>query len=89
MFKALVGGYGLLGVEGNALNILGRSGLDMLFVLAFAAGIALSFPWFKKIERENRRIPVVVKSVCSAGLLALSIILIEVGAYNPFIYFRF
>ena len=89
MFKALVGGYGFFGLEGNAMNILGRSGLDMLFVLAFVAGVTLAFPWFKKFERDNRRLPTVVRSACSAGLLVLCIILIEIGAYNPFIYFRF
>ena len=89
MFKALVGGYGFFGLEGNAMNILGRSGLDMLFVLAFVAGVVLAFPWFKKFERDNRRLPTVVRSACSAGLLVLCIILIEIGAYNPFIYFRF
>jgi alginate O-acetyltransferase complex protein AlgI len=62
---------------------------DTRFYIFFAAAIAFSFPWWRKIK-----IPENVVTVCAKYVLLLAMFLLSFGtlatdAYNPFIYFRF
>ena len=89
MFATLFGAHGL---TGSALvRTLGQSGVDMVFVAAFVIGCTASFPWFVKSRERllNKKPVALVCCVASFLLLAACVLLMETGAYNPFIYFRF
>lgn len=97
--KAMFGGYGAEGTNlmQPALIQIKNAGVNTVFLLAFAAAILFStpiLPWIKGKLAAGKETP--LKTVlCYAGdimLLALvvfSVIELETGAYNPFIYFRF
>ena len=96
--KALFGGFGLLGSgETNAVILLQRADVNVVFVVAFVAAIVFSTPVAKKIQgkcaEKALNAPAkalgVVYDVALLILLFLCTIQLAVGAYNPFIYFRF
>ncbi len=89
MFAAMFGAYGL---TGNALrSTLGQSGVDMVFVVALVIGWIAAFPWFAKSRKRllQKKPVALIACVFSCLLLAICLLLMETGAYNPFIYFRF
>ena len=77
-FKALFGMYGLGSIK--ALKLLGI--FSSRYVLSFIFGILLSFDLIKIKEGKFKDILLLV-------LFIFSIMLVVVGSYNPFIYFRF
>ncbi len=84
--------FGAHGLTGTALaRTLGQSGVDMVFVAAFVIGCITAFPWFvKQRDRLLAKKPVAfLCCITTCLLLAVCILLMETGAYNPFIYFRF
>ena len=97
--KALFGGYGMLGTgTTNAVTLLQRADVNVVFILAFAAAIIFSTPIAKKISVCNvLTVPTkrlhqwrgAIFDVVLLVLLFLCTIQLAVGAYNPFIYFRF
>ncbi len=89
MFRTL---FGVFGLTGTALkNVLGQSGVDMLFVVAFVVGWITAFPWFVKLRQRllTKKPFAAITCILSLLLLAVCLLLMETGAYNPFIYFRF
>jgi len=100
--KAMFGGYGAVGTgTTNAVTLLQRSDVNTVFIIAFIAAIVFSTPIAKKIgERcaekagnaSGKRLGVSMGVLYDAALLIvlfLCTIQLAVGAYNPFIYFRF
>lgn len=98
--KAMFGGYGLLGADAvSAVTLLQRAEVNTIFFVVFAAAIIFSTPVAKNFQQrciaDARIIP---EQALSKGLafdvillvvLLLSVIQLALGAYNPFIYFRF
>jgi alginate O-acetyltransferase complex protein AlgI len=77
-FKALFGMYGLGSIK--KLELLGI--LSSRYVLSFIFGILLSFDLIKIKEG-------IFKDILLLILFAFTVILVVIGSYNPFIYFRF
>lgn len=90
-------------IPGFLASLLGRNGpgtlniliytqvLQFKYILAFALGIVFSTPIFKNIYRKYNE-NAVVSVLSDLGLLIvllLSINLLVIGTYNPFIYFKF
>ena len=90
IFAALFGRYGAFGVNNELAQVLGKSHFDMAFVLAFAVGCLISFPIIKNKQAcLQHKVIAPLAGIGSLLLLCLCILLMEIGAYNPFIYFRF
>ena len=100
--KALFGGYGFVGTGTiNAVTLLQRSHVDTVFLIAFAAAIIFSTPIAKKLkEKCNQKALILpgkgfgvsmgaVYDILLLIVLFLCTVQLAVGAYNPFIYFRF
>lgn len=100
--KALFGGYGAIGTGAtNAVTLLQQADVDMIFVLAFIAAIVFSMPVARKVKAllaaklqnvSGKRLTLSVDVLYDVGLillLFLCTIQLALGAYNPFIYFRF
>jgi len=100
--KALFGGYGVFGVgDTNAVTLLQRADVNMIFIIAFIAAVIFSTPIAKKIGYFiHEKLQNVSEGVWQAGagilydialfaVLFLCTVQLAVGAYNPFIYFRF
>ena len=99
-FKAMFGGYGMLGTGSiNAVTLLQRADVNAVFCIAFAAAILFSTPIAKKLqEKAAETAKIIPEQVLTKGViydillfvvLILCTIQLAVGAYNPFIYFRF
>ena len=98
--KAMFGGYGFLGAgSNNALILLQRADVNTVFLIALAAAVIFSMPTAGMIKKKlaafaadgSRRLAV-VGYVCDGALIAalmLCTVQLALGAYNPFIYFRF
>lgn len=88
---------GLFGRYGGACPafVLQDCGLDPLMLLAMAAGIVLAFPLEKKIAArlqlggKGAAIGGILLDIGSVAVFLCCLISLEVGSYNPFIYFRF
>ncbi|MBQ4353790.1 MAG: MBOAT family protein [Clostridia bacterium] len=88
--SALLTMFGANGITGAA-GILTRSGVDLPYAAAMLIGILFALPIEKKIApvlADNRAMAVITDCV-SVLALFLCVVTLEVGAYNPFIYFRF
>ncbi|MBO4601064.1 MAG: MBOAT family protein [Bacilli bacterium] len=77
-FKALFGGYGL----GNFKSLYYLGIFSSRYILSFFIGIFASINLFKLKDGY-------VKDILLIIIFLLSVILIVVSSYNPFIYFRF
>ena len=77
-FKALFGIYGFGSIK--TLSLLGI--FSSRYVIAFIFGLLISFDLIKIKDGKFKDILLLV-------LFVFSIILVVVGSYNPFIYFRF
>ena len=102
--KALFGGYGFLGTgSNNAVILLQRADVNTVFLIMLAAAVLFSMPfagWLKKKllpepteEDVSSSSRAKVLGYVYDGALIIVLILCTVqlalGAYNPFIYFRF
>lgn len=100
--KALFGGYGMVGIgDTNAVTLLQRADVNMIFIIAFSAAIVFSTPIAKKIgEVVCEKVKKTSGSFLSLSMgvlydvvlfiiLLLCTVQLALGAYNPFIYFRF
>ena len=100
--KALFGGYGVMGAGAvNAVTLLQRADVNAVFLIAFGAAILFSTPIAPKIrEKIAQKASAMpgkafgnamgaVYDVVLLLILFLCTIQLAVGAYNPFIYFRF
>lgn len=100
--KALFGGYGALGTgTTNAVTLLQRSDVNMVFIIAFVAAIIFSTPVAKNIYEKCSQKALTVPGkgyglrmgalydILLLVVLFLCTVQLAVGAYNPFIYFRF
>ena len=99
-FKAMFGGYGLVGTGSiNAVTLLQRADVNAIFFIAFAAAIVFSTPIAKKLQERAAEDAVIIPEqalpkgviydIALFAVLILCTIQLAVGAYNPFIYFRF
>ena len=98
--KAMFGGYGFLGAgSNNALILMQRADVNTVFLIALAAAVIFSMPTAGMIKKKlaafaadgSRRLSA-VGYVCDGALIAallLCTVQLALGAYNPFIYFRF
>ena len=77
-FKALFGGYGL----GNISSLFNSGIFSVRYIISFIFGIICSFN-LVKIKNEK------IENIVLILLFILSIIMLVVSSYNPFIYFRF
>ena len=89
--KAMFGAYGFLGSGSiNAVTLLQQSDFNMLFIIAFAAGVLLSAAAGARLKEK-----LLSPKGSAAGdlflgaVFLLSVISLMLGSYNPFIYFRF
>jgi len=100
--KALFGGYGAVGTGStNAATLLQRADVNTVFIIAFIAAIVFSTPIAKIIKERctvmaqnaaNKRLglgPGTLYDVILMVVLFLCTVQLAIGAYNPFIYFRF
>jgi hypothetical protein len=62
---------------------------DTRFYIFFAAAIAFSFPWWRKLHIPLNTLTVSLKYIALIVLFVLSFCTLATDAYNPFIYFRF
>ncbi|GHV30091.1 alginate O-acetylation protein [Spirochaetia bacterium] len=62
---------------------------DTRFYIFFAAAIAFSFPWWRKLRIPENMVTVSIRCALLLGLFVLSFGTLTSDAYNPFIYFRF
>ena len=79
-FKALFGGFGLGSI--TSLYYLGI--FSFRYILAFILGIIFCFDMFSLNKKQT-----ILTDIVLLVLFILSIVVIVVGSYNPFIYFRF
>jgi len=96
--KALFGGFGWLG-DGrtNALLLLQQAEVNTVFFLAMAAAVLFSMPVVPRLREMAAKkyadaVPAVYGILYDAALIAvllLCTVQLALGAYNPFIYFRF
>ncbi len=96
--KALFGGYGAIGTGmTNAVTLLQRAEVNTIFIIAFIAAVIFSTPVAKKVgkifsEKYKEAIPcgyLYAYDVALFGILFLCTVMLALGSYNPFIYFRF
>ena len=89
--KAMFGYYGTTGTAtANAFTLLQRADVNTVFLIAFAAAILFSTPVAKKITEKYAGCRVAwIYDIVLLIVLFLCTIQLAVGAYNPFIYFRF
>ncbi len=96
--KALFGGYGVYGTgAANAVTLLQRAEVNTIFLVMFVLAIVFSTPVTAKLrayleKRHGDAIPAGYLYAYDAALicvLLLSSVMLALGAYNPFIYFRF
>lgn len=101
--KALFGGYGTIGQDvTNAVTLLQRADVNTVFLIVFMVAIIFSTPIAKKIGQRlklhltdsakwglARNMLGVVYDTLLFVVFLISVIQLAVGAYNPFIYFRF
>lgn len=97
MFKALIGGYGLIG-----LDIHTHLALQPITLATFMLGIFFalrpdrrerlqtpSSPWWSRLAPGNGQDRALADTAIIFSLLLLSVLAIGSGTYNPFLYFRF
>ena len=77
-FKALFGFYGL----GSMTHLYYQGIFSLRFILAFILGVIFSTNLIKMKDSN-------LKDIILMIIFIISIVLIVVGSYNPFIYFRF
>jgi len=96
--KAMFGAYGRFGTgDTNAVLLLQHSDVNTVFLIALAAAVIFSTPIAKKIKEKltqkgNGELPTsaaVAYDVAVFAILFLCTVQLALGAYNPFIYFRF
>ena len=89
--KAMFGYYGATGTAtANAFTLLQRADVNTVFLIAFVAAILFSTPVAKKIAEKYAGCRVAwIYDIVLLIVLFLCTIQLAVGAYNPFIYFRF
>ncbi len=96
--KAMFGAYGLIG-EGvdSAFLLLQRADVNTVFLIVFVMAILFSMPIAKKIKSiftKGNTIQISTKLGVAYDMVLIVLLLIctvqlALGAYNPFIYFRF
>ncbi len=99
--KAMFGAYGTIGTGStNAVILLQRAEVNTIFVVMFIAAIIFSTPIAKKLKESIETKYNEAKIGIPGGYLAaydislfvilfLCTIMLALGSYNPFIYFRF
>ena len=96
--KAMFGAYGRFGIgDTNAVLLMQHSDVNTIFIIALCAAILFSTPIAKIIKEKlvakgNGQLPTVAAVAYDIGVFAvlfLCTIQLALGAYNPFIYFRF
>ncbi len=96
--KAMFGAYGTVGTGStNAVTLLQRAEVNTVFIIMFIVAIIFSTPIAKKIKETLEKkyaatIPggyLAVYDIALFGILFLCTIMLALGSYNPFIYFRF
>lgn len=100
--KALFGGYGILGTGAtSAVTLLQNADVNTIFLIALFAAVLFSTPVAKRMDKKMYRLyfsRTGGQEVATANafydvllfiVLFLCTIQLALGAYNPFIYFRF
>ncbi|MBR4881349.1 MAG: MBOAT family protein [Clostridia bacterium] len=96
--KAMFGAYGRYGTgDTNAILLLQHSDVNTVFLIALGAAVLFSTPVARVIKEKlvakgNGQLPTaaaVAYDVAVFAVLFLCTIQLALGAYNPFIYFRF
>ncbi len=96
--KALVGVYGLTGNgSDNAVLLLQQSELNTVFLVVLALAVVFSMPIAPKLKNRLTKggtasVSAIAGAVYDIGLIILLLLCtvqLALGAYNPFIYFRF
>lgn len=91
MTAAMFGGYGAFANGFNIAATLRDCGVDMVFILAVAAGILGATPLPKKLgdrflgDGTGRTL----KDIALLAVFLLCVCELAANAYNPFIYYRF
>lgn len=100
--KALFGGYGILGTGAtSAVTLLQNADVNTIFLIALFAAVLFSTPVAKRMDKRKCRLYFsrtggqevatgnAFYDVLLFIVLFLCTIQLALGAYNPFIYFRF
>jgi hypothetical protein len=90
MIAAMFGGYGA--IPERLPFLLQTSGVDVLFLVGAAAAILLAAPFWPGICKsvvQKSCAGRILADVCALAALLVCILNLVIGAYNPFIYFRF
>ncbi len=96
--KAMFGAYGFEGtnIRTPAVTQLTYANVHTLFLIVLLCAIAGSLPWLPRLKArmetfspKRRLILSLVGDFFLLVFLLLSVIQLESGAYNPFIYFRY
>ncbi len=90
LYRAMFGVYGLTGTgDVNAFLLLQQSNADTLFLLALVSGILFCMPVLPRLKRKYSAVSDLLGDGMLLILFFASVLQLALGAYNPFIYFRF